>query len=553
MTKYRNGPTIKRKVQSFIFILFAVTLLLLIVTSISYPILTLTMFKSVTSVLYAITILSSLYCNTFAAHQIHDNGNSILNKGLNPEIFHRLGQYAPRYTVKDDSADVPLGCHVELVNTLERHGARYMTDNALASANATVTKIKNALSKSENVSKELLFLKNATLLTGTNDLVPYGALQAYYSGRSTAATYPSLTHVAPFVRGSGDVDTLDDRVILTARYWRLGFEGKPFPSGSFVNSAEVRSAAQHIPNTDLNISEKDGQNNTLDVSTCTNFENVPSSQGEKGAQQSFAQTTILPIVGTRLQDRLIQSGAPQNFNLTGTDIINLASICSFETLGRASVEDGKLHIAQSPFCSLFNSTEWPILGYAFDVGKWKGVGYGSQYYKANGQGFLRELVARFTGKPPPLSDPTSLNTTLDGNSKTFPLPSRHKGPLVYFDGSHDNNIGPIAAAASLFEGPDLTTGFNAQAKPHNWYFSQIAPLQGKIVFEKISCQPQRTEYVRIRANGAILDPKTYCIDNKSDQYHKHHQTHRDQFCPLNTFVKQLAFVETDTEWNKCYS
>jgi Histidine phosphatase superfamily (branch 2) len=520
------------------------------------------MFKSFTSTIYALTILSALYSGANAEHkqhhQVRDNGNSILNKDLNPEIFHYLGQYSPRYTVKDDSTNVPHGCHVEVVNSIERHGARYMTSSALTSANATLTKIQSALSKSQNISSDFAFLKNASLLTGTNDLVPYGALQAYYSGQSTAATYPSLTHVAPFVRGSGDLDTLDDRVILTARYWKLGFEGKPFPSGSFVNSADVRSAAQKIPNTDLNISEKDGQNNTLDVSTCTNFENVPSSKGEKGAQQSFAQTTILPIIGTRLQNKLIQSGAPQNFNLTGTDLINLATICSFETLGRASVQDGKLHLSQSPFCTLFNSTEWPILGYAFDVGKWKGVGYGSQYYKANGQGFLRELLARFTGKAPPLADPTSLNSTLDGNSKTFPLPSKHKGPLVYFDGSHDNNIGPIVAAASLFSGPDLTTDYNAQAKSHNWYFSQIAPLQGKVVFEKISCQPHKSEYVRIRANGAILDPKTYCgTSNSTDQHHgkhhKHHRKHYKHLCPLNKFVDQLAFVETDTEWNKCFS
>lgn len=520
------------------------------------------MFKSITSAIYALTILSALYSSANAGHShphhVRDNGNSILNKDLNPDIFHYLGQYSPRYTVKDDSTSVPHGCHVEVVNTIERHGARYMTNNALTSANATLVKIQNALIKSQNVSSDLSFLKNASLLTGTNDLVPYGALQAYYSGQSTAATYPSLTHVAPFVRGSGDLDTLDDRVILTARYWKLGFEGKPFPSGSFVNSADVRSAAQHIPNTDLNISEKDGQNNTLDVSTCTNFENVPSSKGEKGAQQSFAQTTILPIVGTRLQNRLVQSGAPQNFNLTGTDLINLATICSFETLGRATVQDGKLHVSQSPFCNLFNSTEWPILGYAFDIGKWQGVGYGSQYYKANGQGWLRELVARFTGKPPPLADPTSLNTTLDGNSKTFPLPSKHKGPLVYFDGSHDNNIGPIVAAASLFNGPALTTDYNAQAKPHNWYFSHIAPLQGKVVFEKISCQPHKSEYIRIRANGAVLDPKTYCgttgdNDQHHGKHHKHHNKYYKQLCPLNKFVDQLAFVETDTEWNKCFS
>lgn len=181
-----------------------------------------------------------------------------------------------------------------------------------------------------------------------------------------------------------------------------------------------------------------GINNTLDVSTCTNYNNVPSSQGENGAQAAFENSTIIPTVGARLSSRLTASGV-KGLTLTGQDLLNLAEICPFDTLGRASVTKGQLSLKQSSFCEVYNSTEWPIMGYAFDVGKWKGEGYGNAYYKALGTGFLRELVARFNGTAPPIADPTSLNSTIDGNRARFPLPNREKGPVVYFDGSHDNS------------------------------------------------------------------------------------------------------------------
>lgn len=262
--------------------------------------------------------------------------------------------------------------------------------------------------------------------------------RAYYSGTSTAQTYPLLSRVSPFVRASGDEESLDDRVILTAKFWRLGYTGGKFPATSLQTSDDVRNAATSFVEPEVIFSEATGANNTLDVSTCPNENNIPSAQGEKGAQQAFATSTILPIVGARLNSRLSAAGA-KPITLTGTDLINLAELCSFDTFGRASVTNGQLSMTQSNFCGMFNATEWNILGYAFDVGKWQGAGYGNPYYKAHGTGFLRELSARFSGQAPSLREPTSLNTTDDGSKVTFPLPNPLKGPVVYFDGSHDNS------------------------------------------------------------------------------------------------------------------
>jgi hypothetical protein len=240
------------------------------------------------------------------------------------------------------------------------------------------------------------------------------------------------------VRAGGDEATLDHRVILTAQYWKLGFMGDNFPSVYMRSARDVRRAALGIPRPDVIISELAGSNNTLDVRTCTNYNEVSPVNGESGAQEAFAKSTIVPVVGSRLVARFASAGAV-GLDLNGQDLLNLASLCSFDTLGRTSIKDGKLQVKQSGFCGLYESQEWPIIGYAYDVGKWKGQGYGTPYHKALGTGFLRELVARFNGSTPPLSQPTSLNITLDGNQKTFPLPDLTSGPVVYFDGSHDNS------------------------------------------------------------------------------------------------------------------
>lgn len=242
----------------------------------------------------------------------------------------------------------------------------------------------------------------------------------------------------PFIRASGDTESLDDRVILTAKYWRLGFIGEPFPSDEMTTAEDVRRLARLFKDPDVTISEMKGRNNTLDVSTCPANENRKDIDGEDGAQEAYSKSTLIPHIGKRLQQRFQSSGVP-DLELSGTDLINLANICSFETLSRASVSHGRLSIKQSPFCNLFNKTEWEILGYVYDVGKWKGAGYGNPYHKALGQGFLRELLSRLTNRRPILSPPTSLNSTLDGASGSFPLPNKSHGPVVFFDGSHDNS------------------------------------------------------------------------------------------------------------------
>jgi hypothetical protein len=109
----------------------------------------------------------------------YDDYDKILNKNLDQNIFAHLGAYGVRHAIASDSPFSPTSCRLEVVNTLERHGARLMTSQALKSANATVTKIQAAMTNVSvhSLSSELRFLKTVSLLVDTSSLVPYGALQ----------------------------------------------------------------------------------------------------------------------------------------------------------------------------------------------------------------------------------------------------------------------------------------------------------------------------------------------------------------------------------------
>ncbi|KAK0563285.1 hypothetical protein OC861_004878 [Tilletia horrida] len=480
------------------------------------------------------------------------DGDRKLNKNLPPSIFHFQGQYSPRWQVPSSvhpAPEPPLGCVVNQVSSLERHGARFPTASSLKKIQATLANVQKALANvnaSDIADPKLRFLKTVQLQLGSDDLVPYGALQAYYSGQSTAQLYGLLKSSGSFVRSTGDADVLDDRVIVTAQYWKLGFSGQPFPSGNISTSNQTRYAPG-LPTIDVIFSEQDGFNNTLDVSTCTD-QNNQSPKPESAAQAAYGKSTLEPVIGTRLSQGL----APANITFAYSDILNLMGLCSFDTLGRASVINGKLHLADggniSQFCNAFTDAEWQLYGFANDVGKWSGVGYGNIYSRAVGGGYLRELLARLTGVPPVLNPPTSLNTTIDSNNASFPL---DKG--IYFDGTHDNNLGPIATAFGLFNGPALNASkLHAEQDPHNWYFSRIAPFQGKLVFERLSCLPGRT-YVRVRANGAVqpaIGDYGWCQNTTANVFDR--TLARHGLCSLESVQNSLAWVNTDSEWNKCY-
>ena len=88
----------------------------------------------------------------------------------------------------------------------------------------------------------------------------------------------------------------------------------------------------------------------------------------------------------------------------------------------------------SDFCGLFTQAEWEGYEYTLDLEYWYDYAWGSAIGRAQGLGYLQEVVARLNEQYITSSN-SSVNSTLDNTPTTFPL-----GQRFYLDMSHDDII-----------------------------------------------------------------------------------------------------------------
>jgi len=120
------------------------------------------------------------------------------------------------------------------------------------------------------------------------------------------------------------------------------------------------------------------------------------------------------------------------------------------------------YISQSDFCTLFTEAEWAGFENTLDMEYYYDYSYGNPTGRAQGIGYLQELIARLENKYIKTSD-SSVNSTLDDNAKDFPLNEK-----FYADFSHDDIIVSVLTAASLdyFKDPPSLTQFPPSASRH---------------------------------------------------------------------------------------
>lgn len=216
----------------------------------------------------------------------------------------------------------PPGCTVERVVSLQRHGARYMPATGYGSsalAQKALDKFHVALANltdAQLADPRFGVLRNLTTPVGNGDLVPYGALQAYYSGVYDRQVYAHLAAGAkPFIRASGNYGNQSavpsDRVLWTARWWSLGFSGAPFVNHTLDSAARVRDPT--LPPIDVVFSEKKGINNTMDPSTCPHMSDDDHSDAILATYQN---NTIMPTTGARILRHI----APAKLDLSPDDV-----------------------------------------------------------------------------------------------------------------------------------------------------------------------------------------------------------------------------------------
>lgn len=178
--------------------------------------------------------------------------------------------------------------------------------------------------------------------------------------------------------------------------------------------------------------------------------------------------------------------------------------------------------------------------------------FGNPTGRAQGIGYVQELLARFAGKSISSSD-SSVNSTLDGSSDTFPLNQK-----VYADFSHDDIIISVLTALSMdyFLAPPPVKVFPAPKDRHFW-LGHLTPFGANLITEVIGCSSKNPEavasprvaytpgqfgydaskasnkFVRMRLNRGILPLHTIrggaCGNSTSGRL--------DGLCAMDSFVK----------------
>jgi len=341
----------------------------------------------------------------------------------------------------------------------------------------------------------------------------------------------------PFVRASGS-----QRVVHSAQLWVQGYSNAK--NGSGTPNAEM-------PQVDLVIPETEGTNNTLSHNLCTNFE-----QGtyENADVASIAQETWSEIFATPIQQRL--NAALPGANLTRQETIYFMDLCPFTTV---AAQGG----IPTPYCHLFNETEWAGYDYYQTLGKYYAYGSGNPLGPTQGVGFANELIARLSNTA--VNDSTTTNSTLDNSNVTFPLDRR-----LYVDFTHDNDLIAIFSALNLYnlttlnltsesdfypppsdtpEGnityystprhPLPITNLTTPALASGFSAAHVVPFGARAYVEKMKCEGEPQEMVRLIMNERLVH-LGFCGGDS------------DGLCPVGAFVQSLEFARAGGRWEQCF-
>jgi hypothetical protein len=215
------------------------------------------------------------------------------------------------------------------------------------------------------------------------------------------------------------------------------------------------------------IPEGGTENNTLaSYDSCFNDDLTPG--GVLGDLDLLNYLHVyLPAATKRMQQY-----APAGFTFNVNDTYAMQSICAYE-MG---------FISQSDFCTLFTEDEWTGFENTLEMEYYYDYSYGSPTGRAQGIGYLQELIARLTNKYITTSD-SSVNSTLDDNANEFPL-----GGKFYADFTHDDIIVSVLTAASVdyFKAPPSLKQYPPDPSRH-FVLSHMTPFGGRLITEVIGC------------------------------------------------------------------
>lgn len=420
-------------------------------------------------------------------------------------MAHYWGQYSPYFTVPSEiSADVPDQCQITFAQILSRHGARDPTATKSQRYHDTISHIQ---SYSLRFPGKFHFLKDYKYSLGVDQLTVFGEQELVNSGLKFYQRYQALAKdIVPFVRSAGQ-----ERVVESAQNWTQGFH-------QARAADKVASTPDEYPYGIVIIDEGKNSNNTLSHDSCTNYDTTIAEAAQKEWAAIFTQK-IVRRINTKLRG--------SQFN--AEHVIDLMDMCPMDTVASVMGQTSK-------FCHLFYASEWQDYDHYQTLGKYYGYANGNSLGATQGVGYVNELIARLTNSP--VVDHTNTNSTLDNSEQTFPVGGKTK---LFADFSHDNDISGIFAALGLYNAtaPPSKTSRQTPEEMGGYAASWTVPFAARAYFEKMKCDGQEEEYVRILVNDRVIPLET-CGGDELGR------------CKLSKFVDSLSFARSGGDWDRCF-
>ncbi|KAJ5604789.1 3-phytase A [Penicillium lagena] len=433
-----------------------------------------------------------------------------------PEESNNWGFYSPWFAAPTDIPDeVPLGCSINFVQLLSRHGSRY--PEASDTDYGKYTAELQAAVNSSYFTGEYAFLKDYNFtLPYTGLLTPWGEKEMYNSGVYFYQRYQELAGLSgkvPFFRA-----TDYPRVVQSFENFTQGFHASKM-------SAWGRLADMTYPYPVVLIPETATENNTLAPGTCPEYMTGYDSTITTTAKQLY-ETYFAPAISDRWAVDLPGNG------MSDKHIIDLMDVCPYETVANPNAQP------LSPWCALFTDEEWAQYNYEKTLDRFYLDSYGDPVGPAQGAGWVIELVSRLTNTPVKVpASGSTINITLDSDPATFPL-----GLPMYVDFSHDHIIVNALSAMGMFDpsymlpNTILISGEQADGFLINW----ITPFASRVFVEKMTCLFEPEEYVRVVVNGRV-QPMKQCDSDSLGR------------CTLTKFVDAMSYAMEGASWSACYS
>lgn len=421
---------------------------------------------------------------------------------------------------------LPDGCGIEQVHSLQRHAQRFPTssfDDGINDEHFGAKVFNYTSAKPEGTfSGPLAFLNTYKYIMGESYLTGIGAQTEFASGVQFWNKYGrllyntslgQLAYNASYSNGTARPKPLlrttsQSRIWNSQINWALGFFGPSFqetPSPLLTNWTSAFDV--------LIIPEGGTENNTLAAyDSCKNDNSVPVEDiGD------LILLNYLPIYLTNATQRLKQY-VPSDFDLTINDTYAMQSICAYESG----------FIGSSDFCGLFTADEWSGFEQTLDIEYYYDYAYGNPTGRAQGIGYVSELLARLTNTLITSSN-TSVNASLDNNAKDFPL-----GRPFYLDVSHDDIIISVLTALSMDyfkDAPDVSA-YPPKAN-RSFILSHLTPFGGRLHTEVIGCSSANP---MAKANASA---SYYAGQNG---YSKDNATHKFIRMRLNSGILPIASI-----------